>query len=527
MLILAAILISLLISFAILGLRFTRLRTGYLWVLAVMSSFVAWVLVFAARWQLPVIIPLANWQSEHLLESLPTLLIDHISWPFALAVITLPLVVILTSITRENERDPNIWSFSMALGGLGLIAVVSGNPFTLLIAWAIIDILEIVILLINLEESQSRERAVIAFSVRVAGMFFLISAMLRANGMGAELTFENIPVEVVGYIFLAAGLRLGVFPLHQPFLEETPLRRGLDTIMRLVPVCASLVLLVRAAQVDITGIWKSIFLILTTIFVISSAFIWLRAKDELQGRPYWILGLAAFAFVAAIQGLQGASLAWSLALIFSGAILFIFSAHHRWLMIFPVLGAVGFSALPLTPAWEGSSLFFALPLGSRIIFFLALALFFVGYLHHSRRSISIEGGFERWMWIVYPLGLALLPVTHFGTIYLRWGMGLREISFQSPGWWSGLIPLGLAAILLVISRREFQWFPSILDRIGRRINFSWVSRLFWGFYRGLERILYVITQLLEGDGGILWALLILIMLIVTIDIWGSGVGSEL
>ena len=104
---------------------------------------------------------------------------------------------------------------------------------------------------------------------------------------------------------------------------------------------------------------------------------------------------------------------------------------------------------------------------------------------------------------------------------------MREISFQTPGWWIGLIPLGLIAVFLVIDHRELKLFPSFLNRVGGSINFSWVSRVFWGIYHGLARILYVITQLLEGEGGILWALLILIMLIVTINIWGSGVGVEL
>ena len=300
MLILAAILITLLVPLVIGGVGSSRLRTGYLWVLAVFGSFAAWGLVFAARWQLPIFIPLINWQPDYLFKSSPVLLVDHISWPFAIAVITLPLAVLLTSITRENERDPKIWSFSMALSGLGLMAVVSGNPLTLLMAWAIIDIAEILVLFINLEESRARERVVIAFSVRVAGMFFMISAMLRASGMGAELTFENIPTEVVGYLFLAAGLRLGVLPPHQLFLQEPPMRRGLGTILRFVPVTTSLMLLVRAAQVELTGNWKSVILILATVFVISSALTWLRAKDELQGRPYWILGMGAFALVAAV-----------------------------------------------------------------------------------------------------------------------------------------------------------------------------------------------------------------------------------
>ncbi len=527
MLILAAILIALLAPLAVLGLSFSRIRSGYLWVLAMLSSFVVWGLVLAARGQIPTSILLADWQPDFLFKSSPSLLIDNISWPFAVALMTLPLAVLLTDVAGARVLDPKTWASSQALGGVGLIAVIAGNPLTLLMAWAVIDIAESVVLLLRVGSSQERERVVVAFSVRVAGILLLISAMLRASGLGIELTFETIPAEVAGYLFLAAGLRLGVLPPHQPFLHEPIIRRGLGTLLRFVPVSASIVLLVRAAHADITGIWASVFMLLAAFSALSSAVIWLRVEDELQGRPYWVLGLGAFALAAAVQGMPVASAAWGLALLFSGALLFLFSTRSRWLIVFPLLGAVGFSALPLTPAWEGSAFFFALPWGYRIIFFVALTLFFVGYLRHARRSIPGDKDFERWMWIVYPLGLALLPLTHFGLIYIKWGVGFREISFQTPGWWSGLIPLGLAALFLAWSRRGPISAPPFLFRLAELFNLNWMYRFFWGIYRGFSRILYIFTRLLEGEGGILWALLILIMLIVTINFWGSGVNLEL
>lgn len=527
MLILAAILIAFVAPLAILGLSFSRLRSGYLWILAVLTSFVAWGLVLSIRGQLPVLIPLIDWQPDFLFKSSPALLVDNTSWPFAVAMMTLPLAVLLTDIAHVRELNPETWVSSQVLGAVGLIAVLAGNPVTLLLSWAVIDIAEIIVLLMQVKGSLARERVVVAFSVRVAGMLILILAMLHASGLGVELTFASIPAEIAGYLFLAGGLRLGVFPPHQPFLREPLLRRGLGTLIRFVPVSASLVLLVRAAHVNLIGIWEAVFMLLAAFLAISSAIIWLRANNELEGRPYWILGLGAFALAAAIKGLPVASAAWGLALLFSGALLFLFSVNHRWLMIFPVLGAVGFSALPLTPAWEGSAFFFELSWGYRIVFFVALALLFVGYLRHARRSIPIDEGFERWMWIVYPLGLTVLSLTHYGLIYIKWRMDFQEISFQTPGWWSGLIPLGLAAILLVLSRRRSLTAPRFLNHFGELFNLNWLYRFLWGIYRGFGRALYIFTQLLEGEGGILWTVLILIMLIVTINLWGSGVGLEL
>ncbi len=527
MFILFAILIALLTPLIVLGLNYSRLRQGYLWVLTVITSFLAWGLVFATRGQLPIYIPLTDWQPNFLFQSSPALLVDDISWPFAVAVMTLPLAVLLTDLAHVRELDPHTWAVSQMLGGVGLIAVVAGNPLTLLMAWAVIDITEIVVLLSRVRGSRERERLVVVFTMRIVGMLLIFSAILRASGLGTALSFDEIPAAVTGYLFTAAGLRLGVFPPHQPFWQEPFFRRGLGTLIRLVPVAVSIVLLVRAAQVEITGIWESAFMVLAAFSAISSAVIWTFAENELQGRPYWILGLGAFALASATQGLPVASAAWGLALLFSGAILFLFSTRHRWLLVFPVLGAVGFSALPLTPAWEGSAFFFVLPLGYRIVFFVALALLFTGYLRHARRTASVEADFERWMWIIYPVGLALISLTHFGLTYIKWGMGFREISFQTPGWWSGLIPLGLAAIFLVLAPRMQISLHPFFYQLADLINLDWIYRIMWNLYRGFGRLLYFFTQLIEGDGGILWAVLILIMLVVTINLWGAGVGLEL
>jgi hypothetical protein len=522
MLILIVILLSLLTPLLVWGLRYSRLRPGYLWILTLFSSFLAWGLVLAIRGQLPLSVSLADWQPDLLFQSSPFLLLDETSWPFAVAVMTLPLAVLLTDVSGVRELDPQTWASSQALAGVGLVAVVAGNPLTLLMTWAVLDIAESVVLLLQVKGSQERERVVVAFSVRVGGMFMLLSAMLRASALGEMLTFQNIPAEVSGYILLAAGLRLGVLPPHQPFLQEPLMRRGLGTLLRFVPVAASVVLLVRAASAEVTGIWSTVFLLLAAFTTFSSALVWLRAKDELQGRQYWVLSLGAFALASAVKGLPAASAAWGLAMLFSGALLFLFSTRLRRLLIIPILGMIGFSALPFTPTWEGSAFFFALPWGYRIVFWAALAILLLGYLRHARRAEPPEPGFERWMWIVYPLGLGVLLFAHFGLTYINWGRGMREISLQTPGWWSGLIPLGLAALFLVWSHREPWSVPVFLSRIGEAFTLNWMYRFFWWLYRSIGRVLSIFTKLLEGDGGILWALLILLMLIVTVNLWGAG-----
>ncbi len=433
--------------------------------------------------------------------------------------ITLPLATLLTDISHVNEVSPQTWASGQALSGVGLIAVIAGNPLTIVMAWAVIDIAESVVLLLHVTGSREREQVVITFSVRIAGMLLLIFAMLRASGLGASLTYNDIPIEVGGYLLLAAALRLGVIHPNQPNFREPLIRRSLGTLIRFVPSAASVVLIVRAAHVEISGIWQISFIILATFAALLGAIGWIRAKNEIQSLPYWILGFSSFAVAAAALGLPAASSVWGLAMLFSGALLILFSTRNRWLMLLPFLGAIGFSTLPLTPSWEGSVLFIALPWWSRVVFYISLALMFVGYIRFARQPNQNRDEFERWMWLIYPIGLSLLPFTYYGLIYTKWILGFKDISFQTPGWWSGLILLGLAAIFMVLFRRIPFEISSHRNRFGS--VFEWIYQIIWWGYRTISRVLYVVTRLLEGEGSILWALLILVLLIITINIWGS------
>ena len=524
MLILVAIPILLLPPLVVMGSRFSNLRSGYIWLVSMSSTFIAWGLIFQSRGKIPFSITLANWQIDNFISVSPILHVDEISWYFALTVVTLTLAVLLTDVARVDKLDPRSWAYSQMLGGVGLIAVIAGNPLTMLMAWALIDIVESVFLLLLVAGSGERERVVISLSVRIGGMLLLISAVLRADSLGMPLTFENIPSEVGGYLLLAGCLRLGILTPYQPRYKEPLLCAGLGTLIRYIPVIAGIVLLVRIGQVGIGNVGISIFMVFTAASAILGAIAWLLATNEIEGRPFWILGMSAFALVSAIQGMVLASIRWGLAMLFSGALLFLFSKRHPRLLILPVLGLVGFSALPLTPSWDGSAIFLALSWPYRAIFSVALAIMMVGYLRFTLKSVSDGNDPEPWMWIVYSFGLILLLLTHYGLIYSMWTQGKQAISFLSPWWWAGLIPLGLAILLISLSHRQFVLANSLFNRINNTINRGY--RYFWWTYRTFSKSLYLVTRLLEGEGSVLWILLILILLVVTLNLWGSGYAFE-
>ena len=205
-------------SLVMLVIRLARPGFAYLWLVAALGALLAWAMVLFTRTHIPQNLPLMTWLPAAFFPASPALLVDPVSWSYALALATLALAVILTDVLRAADADWVPWAGSLVVTALGLLAVLSGNLLTLLLAWTAIDLAELVILLVLVPQSSTREQIILAFGARLAGTVLVIGAGLVAISTGSALTFSTIPPQVVVYLLLAAGLRLGVLPMHTSFL---------------------------------------------------------------------------------------------------------------------------------------------------------------------------------------------------------------------------------------------------------------------------------------------------------------------
>jgi hypothetical protein len=503
---------------------------------------------------LPSFLPGLNWTQNGLIPLSPVLLADEVSWAFSMALVTVGLGMVLTAVARierppkadteQSESDLGIqagrlhdtnwrvWAGSMLMVGMGLVAILSGNLLTILLAWAAIDIVELLVLLADIHDSRGRELLVIGFSSRLVGIIILIIAEIFIWQAGGIFSISSVHPQIAIYLLLAAGLRLGVIPLHIPFLQEIRLRRSLGTILRMVSAAASLSLLVRAASIGLSGSAAILIFSLTALAALYGAGMWFFTSDELAGRPFWILGTAAFAIAAAIQAQPAASLAWGVASLYAGGLLFFASLRNRRLNILFIAGFISLTALPFTPTWSGAMIYsldtgqLAIPAWTSVIFstcfLIAHGLLLAGFLRHSFRQSQISGEItrdptiERWIWLIYPLGLAILPLTQFLTSL--WTM--PDLAASSPrtivasltatglgvGFWyyfthkKPILPASRTIIVESISSEAF--------------SLTWLYRPLWVIYKLLSRLSSLVQTILEGEGGILWAV-VLFFLILT------------
>lgn len=568
MLILLTILLLLTIPAAMLIIFLVRPKFSIQGFLVVLAVFIGWSLVFAAKFDIPQTLTLLSWQPAAFFPVSPSLLIDDTSWYFALALMSLALSAVITSIAKlgqsrkpdnkkievietqaQSEIDSPVnmpessgavrstvnwqsWAGILIITGIGLVAVTAGNMVTLLLAWAALDLYELIILLAQELKNISRERIILSFSIRMAGIGLVLMAAIIPWSQDITHSFISIDYAVTRYLLLASIFRLGVFPLQNHKLQYLNQQGELNTILRLVIAASSLILIIRVANIGVTGGTSPFILGIAALTGLFAGIQWLISSNELQDQSYWVLGIASLAIASAVLHLPSSTIAWSMACLLSGGLLFSMTLRHKNLVVIAFLGIYALSALPFSPTWLGTDIFNDSDSLSSILskpifytisisFLFTFSLFLAGFIRRILQGIlpsEEQSGFhrERWVWFLYPIGIFFILLTHF-LIGIMLYPNLDAVPIT--GWIMGFIAILISCLIWYLHTHFFTGLSLGLQPTDgsidtKLLSHGWINRIFWKFFSATSRITALISSILEGDGGILWAFVLFALIFV-------------
>jgi hypothetical protein len=539
--------------------------------LAVLAVFSGWIIVLFARQDIPDTITLLQWLPARFFPDTPALFLDDISWYFSLAVITLGLSSMVTSMARlghsklpnanfsaektdvlEDQNRPGegispttprkndekqttsswqSWAGILSISGLGLVAVTAGNLLTMLLAWVSLDLIELLILLSQAFDNELQKRVTRLFSLRMAGIGIVLLAGIDSWSQGMSFTFDNIYQTSAMLLILAACLRLSTIAIQFPFIYAHPQKHELGTILRLVLAAASYILVVRVAEIGILGSLSPILLAAISLVGIFASICWMYAENDSHGTPYWLIGTASLAIASAILKHPAASITWSIASLLTGGLIFSLFIHSTALIPITLIGFLGFSALPFSPTWLGMNLytlpemtypaipryyFYLLPL----VFLVTHSLLLAGYIRQALRGVfpryEIKVHIERWVWFIFPVGLLFIIAAH---IFIGILLLPESSSIPAARWIMGAVTVLISGVIWYVHSRYGQVHtrpdqqikkPSLL----KQFLLEGFSRLFDIFFHSLSRLFTLISTILEGDGGILWAFVLFALILV-------------
>jgi hypothetical protein len=508
-----AITLSLVLVTALTLVLFRVFRPGFsfAWPIAVIGSFLAWISVFLWQINLPDKLVLFNFEYQQVITYSISLASDGINFPYAVGISSLIMAVIFTSAMKAREANPLSWVTILLLSILGLMAVLADNLLTLVIAWSFLDLAGIISALNASDDPIFNERAVLSYSTRVIGTGLVLwVGILSTISSGDLFSQSTIQQNLGAIIILGVIIRSFALFLPLPYSRDTSIRNGYEATYKLISA-ASTVVIFTQVKINLSSSLVSLLLISSIAIIgLISVYNWLRNPREIFNQSNWIMGLISLSISAALMQNPLGSAGWGSACLFAGGLLFLYSHRNRVLTVILLIAAYILSSLPFSITATGWSeeisriwmtLIFLIPLQS---------LFTAGFI----RSIALEekenlDNQPRWVNVFFPMGLVSLALS---------GLVLGVTGWEGAGQMGAWIPAVFAAVLtfiigFVLIRIPI---PAPLDSRLLKKPVAWAGffiALWWGLYRALGRLLDILTTTFEGDGGVLWTILFLIVFI--------------
>jgi hypothetical protein len=491
---------------------------GLIWSVGATGSLAAIIISLLLLRQLPLEVVIRG-NATSIYSRMPmTLLLDGTAWAYQTTLLVILNAVLLTATRRQATSGPEAWMASTGITLLGLVAIQAGTLSTLLSAWFLIDTLELIYLLVSLKPQHNLGKLVTSFSLRYAGI------LVGLISIGTE------PSQSGFLILLAAMLRLGVLPFWSYWGDFSALT-GLGTIMQAVRVLSALTPLARLGAGVVPDHWSALLILYCLLLMLYCAIRWLRLDSAGEGRVYWITAVSLIALTCVIHDQAAAGVPWVVTTLLAGSALFLFTDRTRLYLILALAGLVGLTGLPYTPVSSGWSGLLGSPVDWRSApFILANVIFLVGSLRLAIRTPEPERHIEGLARFAYPAGLILFLV-------MPWVIMLFSIN-ETPllDWWAGFITFALLLVIILVFRdqlfedADFKWpitpfwkkFVRISEGSLAAIQQDWLITSFNRFAISLGRLTHAISQVLEGEGGVLWVLLLL-ALFASLLAGGGGV----
>ncbi len=489
-----------------------------LWALTSGTALLAWIVSLVLVTSIPDVISLSVWKPTALLASRLELHLDAVGWFFLYGTSTLMISVAFTQAAQSETTTPFHRVVMLSYPSIAMIAMLAGNLLTVAMSWALVDILTLIFLIRMQSDRQSTSRLFVRIAIDGAGILLVLMAALLNGAEGGTSSLSSPMASTTAAIFLVLAVlfRLGLLPPHislQPMVHQ---QRQLGTLLRLLPPVAALSVLARMLNIGVPIETLPWLHLAGGIGVIIGGFRWAFHLDRETARPFLLLGISGLGVITA--GLNPATgggpiTAASGVLLLAGAVFYlaeIYAPPHRaWVG----LAALFLAGIPGTPTGVISA---ALVTGVvdptslvvTILGVIGLVLLTIGGMRYIfLPSIAWPTG-ESLVRFVYGLGL-LLP------LLVGFGLGLRmpgSVSLESGIVF--VIVIGIASLSIVLLRQ----FPE--GRIYRWSRvFSWLDpdplyRILSRLSRTLISLFRMVGELLEGEGAMLWMIVILMIVIL-------------
>jgi hypothetical protein len=523
MLLLLPLIFFALIATALGILRLRRMRMAYLWLLPAIIALVCWV-VF-------IILPIPAAGNVFHTPGLFSLSVagglsfnlDETSWGFIYLVVSLVLVYFLTLLIRlDEEKRTLLWIGWLVLSAIAILSFAAGNLTTLIVSWFLFDILDFLFTFLILHSGGLEGSLVGSFTLRLVSLGLLIIAGIFMSPEKAQWLPAPLAPFAYFLLFFAAFFRTGLLPIRFEnregeeksssfiFLKETLLVLSGFSLLSFLPVQY----LSNISQIILT----------TIFFLLSLTFVLLSIMKKSKCMDLWMKSILCLGCMCVFAGSPIALVGWGGVAMLGSGISYFYTQRSRRNQIFAWLGILSLSGLPYSIAG------FALAglTTSLSIFWLIPGLFVYSFLLFDFIRIIREPGEEKetiepLYLAFYIFGLFQFALSPFAILIKNPVLAANVIRF----WWVGIALLALCLGLfwlekrIRISKTALENMTSRISGLFKSFSFEWLVKFWQWLSWSLSAIVQFLTRLLEGEGGVIWAIVILSLLVSLLSVGRS------
>lgn len=270
------------------------------WASAVAVAALHVVVILGAAPLLPEDFVLSTWRPERLFNAQIHLRLTAESWAFSLSAAVLLLSIFLAAPTRTQAGNVVTRVVSLAFIGLATAALLAVNVVTVALTWAVADAFSYLALLSEAENLDTVRGLTRRLSVQAASVLVVIAAAIPVP-LGVPVQPGQNPLRAA-LIAAAVLLRVGLFPLHISLPRLPGIRRGMGTLVRLLPPAMGLAVLANELPPSPTPGLRWSLLIFGGISAFLGGWRWLWAQEPVGARPFLVLGFAGLSVMAGSLG---------------------------------------------------------------------------------------------------------------------------------------------------------------------------------------------------------------------------------
>ena len=476
-----------------------------------------WVMVTTgAAWVLALVYFLLNPKSNPSPDSIPPTdllpgLAFSMDWISAGLVLSAVGLIFVTVLTRQKSTHDNAWL--AGLGGACVLGLEANSAYTLGLTWTILEGFHFYFSYQDwrIASNPRKYLPVIMLRVSAPAVLILLSLTRQEPGLTGLLT-ELDPR--TGQVLIIAGLLgfLGWFLSFQA--DEAESTKGSPgAIENWIPGILGLYLIIRGGAVAASGAFLAVFpLVLSSLLLISAL------SSLLMGwtSGLWFLCCGLMVSVSAILSGAESALSWGIVMLLPGTRLWNVSRYPQTSLIPLIFAVIGLLPVPFLPSWSGVLSFGAgvpgIMLG--LSFGILLGSVLITLIKNWRSSRPDSPSFP----MLTIIGAAAILISQV-VISLRLDLiaASRALLEKPIVIWISF--LGLIPVLILGNHFPLGKRKSLSATASRTIN--GVEKAIQATLHFLDQLVSLISRIFEGEGGLIWALLIGLLLITLISLRGG------